>query len=155
MQLLGRRVGIVVAAWLAAGCPRYSRQPPPHSAQASTESARVAFASTTSRAASRGLRQTDTAKAPTCISGVIKTSGAAEIPVARARVTVARGATVVGETTTDDNGRFTWCAGRALDGMTVRTSVHVEKAAFVNSEREFDILVGTTMELAIDLNPIP
>ncbi|MEZ0312529.1 MAG: carboxypeptidase-like regulatory domain-containing protein [Myxococcota bacterium] len=153
MQLLGRRVGILVAAWLLAACPRYSRQPPPYTAQ-SSETAGASFASNGNRASARAV-PLEAGKGPTCISGIIKTSGAAEIPVARARVKVARGETVVGETTTDDQGRFTWCAPRALDGMTVRTSVHVEKAAFVSSERELEIPVGTTTELTIGLNPTP
>ncbi len=152
MQLLGRRVGILVAAWLFAGCPRYSRQPPPNGGH--SESSGATFASNANRATSRPVA-VDTSKNPTCINGLIKTTGAAEIPVARARVKVARGESVVGETTTDDQGRFTWCAPRALDGMTVRTSVHVEKAAFVSSEREIDLPVGTTTELTIGLNPSP
>ena len=101
------------------------------------------------------MRQIDTAKEPTCISGVIQTSGVTEIPIARARVRVARGETIVGETTTDDNGRFSWCAERMLEGMTVRTRLHVEKAAFVSTERQLDIPIGTTTELTIGLNPTP
>ena len=155
MQLLGRRgLGVFAVAWLVVGCPRYSRQPPPASASA-TAVATFAAQGGRGERASRELRTVRASKEPTCISGVIVTSGLAEIPVARARVTVARGEIVVAETTTDDNGRFSWCAERALDGLTVRTSVHVQKAAFSSSERLFDIPVGMTTELTIGLSPTP
>jgi hypothetical protein len=157
MQLLGRRgFGIIVVAWLVAGCPRYARQPPNYAGEPPNESAGATFAANAQRSdrTSREPRQAE-GRGPTCISGVIKTSGTLEIPVARARVKVARGETVVAETTTDDNGRFSWCTERLPDGMTLRTSVHVEKAAFVSSDRQLDIPVGTTTELIIGLNPTP
>lgn len=150
MQLLGRRLGIMVAAWLLAACPRYAVQPPPrYATDPSGESAGVTLATN----AKKPDKPARPAGNPTCISGTIMTGGAVEIPIARARVTVALRDLHTGEALTDDNGRFNWCAPRVVDGTTVRATVRVEKAAFATSDREIDIPVGSTTELAIGLNP--
>ncbi len=153
MQLLGRRgLGIIVAAWLLAGCPRYAIQPPPrYTNEPPAESTEVTLAAS-ARRSERPARPV-ASPSPTCIRGTIVTSGTAEIPVARARVTVVVRDTQTAEATTDDNGRFSWCTSRALEGPAVRASVRVEKAAFTASDREIDIPVGSTTELAIGLSP--
>lgn len=92
-------------------------------------------------------------RSPTCIAGNIKTAGQLEIPIARARVSIARGETTVGEAFTDDNGRFSWCTPKAFDGNSLRTSVRVEKNAFAASQRELEIPLGTTSEVTIGLHP--
>lgn len=146
-------LGVLVAACLVSACPRYARQPPQHVDASSTNKTHPTFApaAETERPVRNALAQDP---APTCINGIIKTSGAHEIPVARANVTVARSATAVSQVTTDDNGHFSWCAPRATMGPIVRASVHVEKPAFGAIERVLDIAVGTTADLIIGLNPL-
>lgn len=137
---------MLVTAWLVAACPRYARQPPPH-----VESSTVTVAPSSHRT-ERAAREVTAS--PTCISGVVKTSGTTAIPVARARIRVARGDETVGETSSDDNGHFNWCTPRPFDGVTVRTSVHVEKSAFASTDRDLELTVGKTADLELTLSPV-
>jgi hypothetical protein len=90
---------------------------------------------------------------PTCINGNIKTAGQLEIPVARARVSIARGETRMGEAMTDEDGHFSWCTPKSFDGASLRTSVRVEKSAFAASQREVELPLGTTSDVTIGLHP--
>lgn len=90
----------------------------------------------------------------TCINGNITTAGQVAIPVARARISIARGDKPVGEALTDEQGRFSWCTPVYFDGDSLRTSVRVEKNAFAASQRDIDLPLGTTSELAIGLHPV-
>lgn len=85
----------------------------------------------------------------TCVTGVIETASRAPIPVASAHVGVHRDGVQVGETSTDENGRFAWCAAKGLEGQ--RLVLRVEKGSFVTIDQPVELAAGVTKQVNIDM----
>lgn len=154
MVVLGRRLGGLAVAVCMVACVK--KQEPVAEPQPATS---TAAANDHARPVSdpKPARRLETPAParehnPTCIAGSIKTADRLEIPVARARISIIRNDTMIGDATTDDNGRFSWCTPKAFEGLTVRTSIRVEKTAFAKSERDLELAVGTTAEVNIGLH---
>ena len=162
---LGRiRLGLIAAAGCIGACVA---APPPQVGPPAPETQSIVVAPAYATVQPRQVRSARVApmssvsaqavsvdRAQTCINGNIRTAGQLEIPVARARVSIARGETRMGEALTDEDGRFSWCTPKSFDGSSLRTSLRVEKSAFTASQRDVDVPVGTTSEVTIGLHPL-
>ncbi len=165
MGEIGRiRLGLIAAAGCIGACVA---APPPQVGPPAPETQSIVVAPASDSAQPRQTRSARVASMssgstqtvsidhpPTCINGNIRTAGQLEIPVARARVSIARGEMRMGEALTDDDGRFSWCTPKSFDGSSLRTSLRVEKSAFAASQREVDVPLGTTSEVTIGLHPV-
>ncbi len=86
------------------------------------------------------------AKSNRCVTGRVQARGDIVVPVKNAKVSLFMGAALLGETRTDGNGKFAWCAGANLSGERFEVTVRVSKAPFQTISQSRDWKVGTQEE---------
>lgn len=81
-----------------------------------------------------------------CVTGQVRARGEIVVPVKNATVSLFKGPALLGETRTDENGKFAWCAGPNLSGERFEITVRVSKAPFQTISQSRDWKVGTQEE---------
>ncbi|MEL6543058.1 MAG: hypothetical protein AAFQ82_00425, partial [Myxococcota bacterium] len=81
-----------------------------------------------------------------CVVGAVRARGDIVVAVKNATVTLFKGPNLLGETRTDENGKFAWCAGPSLGGDHFEITVRVSKAPFKTISQSRAWQVGTQEE---------
>ncbi|MEL6340828.1 MAG: hypothetical protein AAFP04_03700 [Myxococcota bacterium] len=81
-----------------------------------------------------------------CVVGSVRAQGEIVVPINNAVVTLLRGDELLGETRTDENGKFAWCAGPKLQGENFEMTVRVSKEPFQSVSQQRAWKVGTQEE---------
>lgn len=81
-----------------------------------------------------------------CVVGAVRAQGEIVVPINNAVVTLLRGDELLGETRTDENGKFAWCAGPKLQGEDFEMTVRVSKEPFQSVSQRRAWKVGTQEE---------
>lgn len=86
-----------------------------------------------------------------CVIGTVEAQGDMIVPVNNARVMLFRAAELLGETRTDSNGKFAWCAGPNLTGAEFEVTVKVSKSPFatVSQSRGWKVGVQEQFDFAL------
>lgn len=87
----------------------------------------------------------------TCVAGMVETASSSPIPVASAHVSFYREGVQVGDTSTDEQGRFAWCAPKSVEAAGSKLTMHVDKASFSPSDMPVELVSGATKQLTVDM----